>query len=138
MPGGTCRDRERERARRKRRGEEGGRERSLEPNGALEKKRQEGRESAQKKGWMGKDGRFEATKCTRGSGRGREMEQKWVTEESSLVIAKSIHTIVCVSDSERQREKSRESKTPTANHHYSVPTSQSNASLVMSESIWQF
>lgn len=91
LPGGTCRERER--------GGRGGggerRERSSEPNRALEKKRQEGRERAQKRGWTEKDDRFEATKCIRGSGRGKEMEQKRLSEESSLVIAKSIHTIVC-------------------------------------------
>lgn len=78
LPSGTCRERERQR--------------SLEPNRALEKKRQEGREKAQKKNWTEKDARFEAAKCIRGSGRGKEMEQKRLSEESSLVIAKSIHT----------------------------------------------
>lgn len=83
LPGGTCRERERER------------ERSSEPNRALEKKRQEGREKSPEKARTEKVGRFEATKCIRGSGRGKEMEQKRLSEESSLVIAKSIHTIVC-------------------------------------------
>ena len=37
--------------------------------------------------------RFVTTKYMRGSRRGREMLRKRLTEESSLVIAKSIHTI---------------------------------------------
>lgn len=78
-------------SRRKRKKE---RKRSSEPNRVLEKKSQEVRERAQKKGRTEKDDRFEATKCIRGSGRGTEMEQKRLSEESSVVIAKSIHTIV--------------------------------------------
>lgn len=66
------------------------------------------------------------------------MEQK--SKESSLVIAKSIHTIVC-NDSERQRETAREEggkHAQTANRRHSVHTSQAGAVLVMSQSIRYF
>lgn len=46
---------------------------------------------------------LKAAKCSGGSGRGEEVEEKRLTDESSLAIAKSIHTIVW-SDSERRRE----------------------------------
>lgn len=56
--------------------------------------KRKGRKAEGKKSWTEKDDRFEAVKCIGGSGRGEEMEQKRLSEESSLVIAKSIHTIV--------------------------------------------
>lgn len=89
LPGGTCREKERERERRREREKGRGHQSQI---GHLRRK---GRKAEKKKDGTEKDDRFEAVKCIRGSGRGKEMEQKRLSEESSLVIAKSIHTIVC-------------------------------------------
>lgn len=73
---------------------------SSETNRTLEKKRQEGGSGGRGGGGGGRRAGLErrtdltAAKCTGGSGRGEEVQQKRLTEESSLAIANSIHTIV--------------------------------------------